>query len=737
MIESMTIKPQIKSDTTGVKIRDIIARQNFSSSQQTALKRIDSFLKDPDQHCFMLSGYAGTGKSYIIKTLVQYLGNNNIHTKIMTPTGRSARILSEKFNIFAKTIHKSIYHMKDLIEYKDTSGRNIVTYKYYYNLLNNECEHGTVFIIDEASMISNVYNEQEFIRFGSGRLLQDLMEYIGFDQNDYCKKVIFVGDDAQLPPVGMNFSPALSPEYFRQHFDIEPQTCRLTEVLRQHQESLVLKNAFNIRKLLDRRTYNEFSFTYDNHSVLKMGSRELMDKFLDIFNNKSKSDPLLIVYSNALANSYNISLRAKLFPQKKEISAGDRIISVRNNYGYQIEIMNGQMGFVKAIKSGTIVRHVPVNTGKFEFGKQKIKSVRLSFRDVDLEFEDSNREKRTITATIIENILHNDQAGLSSIESKALYVDFAKRHPHLKPGTEEFKRAIKKDKYFNALQIKFAYAITCHKSQGGEWQNVFVDLQGRNKLNRENLRWTYTAITRSKQNLYLCNPIVQNILTPQKMTFKNLPLQNKKSVKANILESSVNTAPAIPDSLQQASYKSQKIYQRLRPYLPNALVVRNSTSRPYQEIYHVNLHNTSFKIIVFYNQHNFISRVKFNKKIEGLPVSATELTQKLQHFCFDNNRNKQRQENSIPTDCQTPFFKKLASLLKKKNICYWIQKQSVYHYTVKISRDMESGMFDYYFDKNQQFTKFFPRQNSSSEKLFKELLLLHGDSVRSTVNFET
>ncbi|MBN2280081.1 MAG: AAA family ATPase [Candidatus Marinimicrobia bacterium] len=721
MMETTTQK------STRWEMKELIKRDHFTGSQVDALVQLESFIKDETAKCFILKGYAGTGKTHLIHHLVEYLKEKSIPSKVLAPTGRAVRILAEKHNLPAATIHKSIYYMKDLKEYCETGKDGKITYKYYYNLLPNEQSWGTVYLIDEASMVSDFYNEQEFVRFGSGHLLTDLMNSISLDVPGNPSKVIFVGDNAQLPPVGMNFSPALSESYFRKKFGIVPQSAELTDVVRQKQDSLVLKNATNIREILDRNVFNNFSFEYDNHTVFDLDPDEILSKFISGCKPFSKSNPIIITYSNALAKSYNLSIREKLFPGKPEITTGDRIIAVKNNYNFPIDIMNGQIGYIGDIKSSSITRYVPLNTGKNKNGEVERISVKLIFREVRLLLEDDQQKEHVVSAMILENILYNDLAALHPDESRALYVDFIQRNPHLKRGSEEFKRALRNDHYFNALQIKFAYAITCHKAQGGEWPEVFVDFDGCHSLTRENLRWSYTAITRASDQLYLCNPIVQNLLHPAKMSHEDLYTIDEDDIMAPHSDHAI--AGSIPDILIEAPIKSQNIYKLLAPLLPDTLVLQDFTSRPYQELYRVKFGNETFKIIAFYNQHNRLSKVQFNRNIADFPVTTEEITQKLQNISIDEKEEvKENLQNTIPMDCNHQFFRQISALYSKNKIAFDVKKQSDFHYAVTLSHMMETGEFDYYFDKNYRFTKFTPRGKTIHKQLFNRVLAIHLES---------
>jgi len=488
--------------------------ETLTPSQESAVNQLQDFLEDRKAPAFILRGYAGTGKTHLIGGLVRYLRRNSRSAVLLAPTGRAARVLSERHKLGASTVHRSIYFLDELIEYR--SKDDPTTYKFYFDLLVNEHDHGTIFIVDESSMISDVYTEQEFIRFGSGQLLKDLLTYIGFDANDALKKIIFVGDEAQLPPVDMNFSPALSQKYLAGQYRLSAKEAELTDVVRQEENTAILRNATAIREMLQTAKYPSFDFEVDNISTFETKPVPAVETYLS--NDKDGIEPhqIIVTHSNAQAANYNIDIRAKLFPGMTELAPKDRIIIVRNNYNYEIDLMNGQIGRVNSISPDTISRNIPLGYAQKNGVDKTKKHVMLTFRRAIVTFADLRGEPHDLECMLLENLLYNKERALSSDESKALYIDFRMRHPELKPGQSLFKEHIKADPYFNALQIKFAYALTCHKAQGGEWSEVFVDFQGKKQLSRDSLKWTYTAITRAKDKLHAIAPLHKDILTPVK-----------------------------------------------------------------------------------------------------------------------------------------------------------------------------------------------------------------------------
>lgn len=272
-------------------------KYHLTDNQEELIIKLNSFLFNSNSNFFLLKGYAGTGKTFIIKGLTEYLKEIGRNYILSAPTGKASKVIQEKTNSKAFTIHKTIYSNTDLKEYKLSEEDR--TYKFYFELAVNENSNDTIYIIDESSMVSNIYSEMEFIRFGSGFLLQDLMKYINLDQNDHNKKVIFIGDNAQLPPVGMNFSPALDIQYLIEHFGVQVEEFELTEVVRQQEDSGILKNASKLRKSLKSKIFNQLDIETTNQDVEHLEHSNFMNKYLEVNNHKINKDTMVIAYTNA------------------------------------------------------------------------------------------------------------------------------------------------------------------------------------------------------------------------------------------------------------------------------------------------------------------------------------------------------------------------------------------------------------------------------------------------------
>ena len=299
---------------------------NLLPSQYSALNQLRSFLLGEDNNCFILRGSAGTGKTTLLGHILEDLKKSDRPVKLLAPTGRAARILGVKAKADSSTIHRCIYNFKELREYRDTDKEGNETFKFFFVLNNSESVSKPVFIVDEASMVGNRYQEQEFFRFGSGRILQDLIEFINFSGNRNAK-LILVGDGAQLPPVGENFSPALDAEFLSTNFNLLVQEAELREVIRQQDNSTILRNANSLRNSIEQKSFNKLSFTASGDTTA-VPLENLMLTYLDACENKISEKAIIICQGNLKSQRYNKIVRDHFFPNKAEIQPADRVMVV-------------------------------------------------------------------------------------------------------------------------------------------------------------------------------------------------------------------------------------------------------------------------------------------------------------------------------------------------------------------------------------------------------------------------
>ena len=473
--------------------------------QKTVFTQVKDFLSN-ESMIFLLKGYAGTGKTTMIKAIVEYLEGQHKSYQLMAPTGRAAKVMRDKLNVDAQTIHRSIYSSQLVVKEASSDDVSTKSFKYVFPIKKCDVAYDVV-IVDESSMVSDAESINEFFQFGSGRLLTDLLDYVS--QSDI-KKMIFVGDSAQLPPVGDSKSLALDESFLLgKGFSVE--SAELTEVFRQDKESGILDVATDLRSLiqLPKAERNSLSIAPNDRDILEVLPSEIATKYTDIYPNPEVGNGVVVCFSNRNCFYVNQVIRSVIFKQSDTIQVGDVVLINNNNYyTFKREIFNGDMAKVISVGETEIHRNIPVTI------KGKKTHVDLSFLNLGLLFPDG----QIIECNVIENLLYCEERDISVEEQRALYIDFCMRYKGLKEGSDLFKNALKEDKYFNALRIKFGYAITCHKAQGGEWDKVFVDFSGRHGLYDDALRWCYTAITRAKETLFICNAPNINAFSNIKVT---------------------------------------------------------------------------------------------------------------------------------------------------------------------------------------------------------------------------
>ncbi|MBK7740618.1 MAG: AAA family ATPase [Saprospiraceae bacterium] len=479
----------------------------LTSDQRNALEKLSAFLESEDR-VFILQGYAGSGKTTLLKGFVEYLQSLEKKFQLMAPTGRAAKVINQKTDLESTTIHKGIYSFEELQEIEKGEDENNVSFLYQYKIRNNPEVHVSVLIVDEASMVSDRLSQGEFFRFGSGHLLRDLIDYGRIEDSTTSSKIIFIGDPAQLPPVGMNFSPALDTKYLSETYKVSVSQVEMKEVKRQDANNGILISATKIRQCLTSGYFNDFDLRENKKDIFNPKYHEYLETY------KAQQDQKIIIcYKNKTALDLNLNIRCERFGSNLPIQSTDTVIIGVNNY--RLGIMNGEFAVVSEASPTVESREVTFyNKG----GKTEI--IRLTWRSVSLILPDENNQPKTVNGYILENYLYGDNY-LKPEEQRALYVDFKNRHPKLKKGTEEFKEAIYNDKFFNCIQLKFGYAVTCHKAQGGEWANAFVfwdrgtqanfnfyesKHNRTGKTNSEFYRWAYTAVTRASKKLFCINP---------------------------------------------------------------------------------------------------------------------------------------------------------------------------------------------------------------------------------------
>jgi len=446
-----------------------------TDSQKYWLESIVDFLYTPDKNIlYLLKGYAGTGKSTLIGHLVKLLSMANYKAVLMAPTGRAAKVIANYSGKKAFTIHKQIYFTKT----EKGSGVQFVLKPNKYR--------NTLFIVDEASMIGD--DRQSAKLFENGSLLDDLMQYV--DAGTNCK-LLLVGDPAQLPPVHLTISPALDGEYLENKFNKEVIEWELKEVVRQQQDSGILANATQLRLQMNEEHLDSFLFdlTIANDVLRLQDGNEILELLDDALRNGGLEETVFIVRSNKRANLYNQQIRGRILFLEADLSVGDQLMVVKNNY-FWLE-PESDPGF---IANGDLVKVLRI------FSHHELYN--FKFAKVEVQLVDYPDEKPFETVVLLDT-LSSESPSLTYEEGNQLYQAVQEDYQHLSTKYKRFL-AVKNNPYFNALQVKYSYAITCHKSQGGQWENVFIEqpyLPDGPDLSY--FRWLYTALTRAQTNLYL------------------------------------------------------------------------------------------------------------------------------------------------------------------------------------------------------------------------------------------
>lgn len=539
---------------------------NLTNQQQHVFSAIKDFM-DGDASVFILKGYAGTGKTTMVKVIAEYLAQSR-EVYLMAPTGRAARVLSAKTGRLAVTIHKAIYE-KACVVSKNVKDVAEAEFKFVFPVRKNEYGGKIVAIVDEASMVCSRKIEHELFEFGTDNLMEDLLDFV---RPDFGGKVIFVGDPAQLPPVGENVSNALRTSYFEER-GLKAVEVELTEVLRQKGDSVILRNAMMIRDLLKKEKRNSLLFEERENDVETVPPDQFLSKYLDYRKQSGKHDSVVICYSNRAASKYNSDIRCSLYGSDMPLQVNDILLITQNNY--RLGRMNGE--FVPVLKIGARTQQsAPVYA---QVGSER-KRITITINFVQVVVPDGNGNP--MQCMLIEDLLTSDKASISIDENRALYINFCMRNPQLKQGTQAFADALMSDLYYNAIRAKYGYAVTGHKCQGGEWGKVFVDYTDRTGLNDDSLRWAYTATTRAQKTLYVTN--LPHVTPFDK--FRIEPIQECKNMPSECrIVGNVEPTPFHADNSEnylKAKYHCIMYNMEGTPYSVASVI-----SKPYMEVYHI------------------------------------------------------------------------------------------------------------------------------------------------------
>lgn len=460
----------------------------LTKSQERAFIQLISFINSSEYSVFILNGYAGTGKTTLMRLFIDELNKTNTQYSLLASTGRAAKILSNIVGTEAKTVHSKIYTYNDfnqdiasIVEKRERSGiddTGQLLLQFTLNPISN-CDNTIYYIVDEASMISDeVDTSVSQALFGSGRLLKDLFDY---DKNG---KFIFVGDLCQLPPIKQSFSPSLSVEYLTRNYNCKATEVDLTDIARQSPDNDIIIASKRVRELYKSPPIVKWGkFPLKNYKNIKLFPDQvtLISDYISKIKGSKYESSTFICYSNKSCNTFNSIIRSLLGFSSSSIQVGDLLLITQNNY--PTGLMNGDMVLVQ------------------EVGFKEMRA-QLTFINVNVKELFS---QKTYSLLLIAEILYSDQVNLSQTQQKELFIDFYKRMK--KEGYRQkdpfFKQSMQSDPYINALRAVYGYALTCHKAQGGEWDNVYLDIPKKmaHLPKKDTYQWLYTAMTRAKKQL--------------------------------------------------------------------------------------------------------------------------------------------------------------------------------------------------------------------------------------------
>ena len=447
-----------------------------TENQKELFEKMAEFIgNNRKEAVFLIRGYAGTGKTSSVSAVVKSLKSFKINCVLLAPTGRAAKVFNSYAGHPAFTVHKKIYRQK-------SSSDGFGNFS-----LNRNLYKDTYFIVDEASMITNYPNDNSV--FGSGRLLDDLIEYV---YSGYNCRLILIGDTAQLPPVGLDRSPALEVNIL-EGYNLEATEIELTEVIRQAKGGSILANATYLRSLISESMFQDKLpvFKLENNDLERINGAELIDAITDSYDKYGQDEVIIINRSNKRANKYNEGIRNSVLYRESQLSGGDLLMIVKNNY-FWCETIDE----IDFLANGDIVEVLQINGYQdlYDFHFADVRVRLLDYQGIEIDLK------------IILDTLTIESAALGMEHNRKLFYSVMEDYADIILKKDRIKK-VKSDKFFNALQVKFSYAVTCHKAQGGQWKVVFLD-QGYindDMLGKEYLRWLYTAFTRPIEKLYLVN----------------------------------------------------------------------------------------------------------------------------------------------------------------------------------------------------------------------------------------
>ncbi|MGD9975656.1 MAG: ATP-dependent RecD-like DNA helicase [Desulfatirhabdiaceae bacterium] len=694
----------------------------LNPQQNQAIDAVMRF-SDSDNDCFILTGSAGTGKTTLLAHLIMRLSDQHKTCRLLAPTGRAARILGAKTGASAGTVHSAIFRFDRIEVNEDACSSNDPGMRFHFPLVAADPGQ-VIYIVDESSMLSDKYSNQDYLRFGTGRLLRDLIQFTRLgngshrDSQDGMSKLIFVGDSAQLPPVGDTFSPALSPDYLKTEFGLQCVMFNLTQVMRQQTGSAILDNAIKIRQSLDKDCFNHFEITPATSEVNPISTLDGIAHVTRSFQNAS-DESVFITFSNARALELNRAVRGRIWGDEHlSLQVGDLLLVNKNAPRY--ELYNGDSIRILQVEPKPEIRDVRIKGYK--------EAVRLVFRDAEVLYRNPDGSCLHKFCKLLENLLESKERDLSPIELRALFVDFRQRHPEIKLKSTEFRIALREDPWFNALLVKYGYAITCHKAQGGEWNSVVVDFNdGRGKRNRDFFRWAYTAITRAKTQLLTVD-------APQFSPYSEMgwgePLNPPETTPdATVLDDDPSTDP----DWNRFSFASEQkplfsFHQHLRDaWGQQGITIRRLTHLQYCERYLITKQGKRATIYYWYKSDFRFSKMsaKSNSGEDGeLASLAVEVGRK----SLATVPNSQIDDGS-DNEFSKPFLDTLRQLPDDTPIRMTRSELMPYRLRVTFEGNGMPFQIDFNFDKTPQWTKVEEVGGRGTSRGFIDVIRKHMERI--------
>lgn len=703
------LEPEVRRLKTLITLREAFDVE-LNKDQEKCLAELEAFLADDQRQIFLLKGFAGTGKTFLASGLTEFFLAQGRNFALAAPTGRAAKVIASKTKQSARTIHSLIYDYSDMTEEGEEGSP---TFKMIAKIAQNGSPINSVYIVDEASLVSDVYSESEFFRSGSGYILHDLMTYIGVGQPGSARKIIFVGDPAQLPPVGMSSSPALNSEYLRQTFGLEASAYELTEIVRQNAESTVLQNVEPLRESLSSGHFGGLSFTFDD-DVVRLHKEIVPQLYMKIREERGAQAPIIVTHPNTEASEFNRAIRSKLFPGREFVSAGDTVMAAANGFCAAHYIANGEILTIESVEQMVERRSVQLQQKIGETGETETIDVSLTFRDVRVILPQFEGEDVIVATKILEDFLHGNDARLDPVVQRALYVDFLRRHKHLdrKRERDEFRLALRSDPYFNAMRLRFGYAITCHKAQGGEWSHVIVICPTRqNPRTADFFRWLYTAMTRTSDKLYLVDPpdvrlkqVGPDWVTPSQ---GEDPQPHDLPYTPSELGDHSHFSDVAKDVSPQVSFElwlHEEVRKRLEAIDSE---IEDIAHYPYREAYFVKRGAESVRVDISYKGNYTISGISSPR-----PTALSEEVFKRLDSLIGKKARPRTPIGRKSTSPTRPFLKefheRLMAALIEKGISVSGLKEQTWNQRYSLIRGSDEVVVDIFFDSKERLTKFMP-----------------------------